>query len=538
MPRSPVTWEQTAAGWRNLPPAARTAILVAAALAVGASTFFLVDAPVAEGDYLFDGRQLAMAQRSAMQAAWAKHGLSGYEMEAGRVRVPAGEAPKYIAALAESDALPADYGAELQTLYSDLNPFLSTGARAETLRIAKQNFLAKIIGEMPDVEDAWVVVDSKATGGLRRDEKTTASATVRGRDGAPLAPARLTQIQRLVASAIAGLDPRNVAVIDLASPDSAGLAPSLSSGDDEYLSRLQGYQTYYRGLVREALTFVPGATAVVNVELDRRLHEVHERQTFDSPPPDAEDGTAAIWSNVGRVALATLDGPRSGEVSRDFDRPAGAPHYQERRRVEEAGLTPSRVSVAVAVPEDYFNGLWRYRLSAAGEPDRAPTPDERAALEASETEKIRRAVATVLPNVTTEEQARALVTVQPFARGEHERVGAEKSSSVAPAAPAAAMWPLDARLIGAVSAAVLVFLLASSLVRTAPTETPAEEAEEESVSAPKGEPLRGPHTPPRSTETEGVEDHLRRRVDEDPEAALGVLRDWLHRGDGRSRRGT
>ena len=64
-----------------------------------------------------------------MQSVWSNHGLTGYTIEAGRIRVPAGEAAKYLTVLADSEALPADFGAELETKYQNLNPFLSTSAQ-------------------------------------------------------------------------------------------------------------------------------------------------------------------------------------------------------------------------------------------------------------------------------------------------------------------------------------------------------------------------------------------------------------------------
>lgn len=122
---------QVAELFRSMTPAARiTSGLLLAVLVV--SLAYLFNHQISGGDsYLLGGQSFTSAEMSAMEAAFGKAGLSDYSVEGSRVKVPAGRKSVYLAALADSGALPANFGDFLNAAISKVGPF--------TTRCSKRN---------------------------------------------------------------------------------------------------------------------------------------------------------------------------------------------------------------------------------------------------------------------------------------------------------------------------------------------------------------------------------------------------------------
>ncbi len=239
---------------------------------------------------LFGGQQFSAEELARFQGVWAGAGLTNYLLRDGQVIVPQQEQAKYLAVLAEQDALPGDLGKDFLKLTTELSPFLTTSARQETLKIAKQNLLAQIIQQMSDIQRAWVILDAsevRRPGRLSRQLATTASVSVLSHAKRPLTGERIVQIQQLVAAAVAGLDPQGVAVVDLSAGSSppvrnSSIQPGPSRGGEPSQSTLSSSEDrsweldprgprpgqlrrFYQQRVREIVDYLPGVRVVVNV---------------------------------------------------------------------------------------------------------------------------------------------------------------------------------------------------------------------------------------------------------------------------------
>lgn len=393
---APAVW--THAATRLLPAAAVGAALCAALL-------YWAWQSGGQDEFLFGGRPIPPVDLAKMETVWARQGLTGHARQGDRVRVPRGQEARFLAALADSGTLPKDLHAEMLKLSTDINPFLSSAARSESMRLAKQNMLAKIIQEMEGIESAWVLLDSKRGAGLSSQETTTASVSVQGRDRAPLEGSRLQQIRRLVASAVAGLDPRQVTVTDLGAGGESVAENTPEEWDDPWLRKLASYRRWYRSLVKEALSSVPGAQATVYVDLDRG-----ETNRGYLNAPTSEDALA----RPGNVHLAAGGRLLSQRVDPFQASLAGGGHAPFEPSAAGSDWLPHRVTAMVRIPDRSILQAWRDRLPP-DERQRRPGPDaaEWERLVQTECDRVRATVAAVLP--PTSAGAPSEVVVQTFA---------------------------------------------------------------------------------------------------------------------------
>src|SRR5689334_12235133 len=98
---------------KSMTPAARVlAVLLLLVTAISLAWLFQGQV-VGTETYLMGGELFSPAQLRDMQAAFGKAGLEA-QIDGARVRVPRGQESKYMAALADAGALPAEFGHYMQ----------------------------------------------------------------------------------------------------------------------------------------------------------------------------------------------------------------------------------------------------------------------------------------------------------------------------------------------------------------------------------------------------------------------------------------
>src|SRR5437762_6443936 len=121
--------------FRSMTPGARiTAGLLLAVVVI--SVGYLFQHGVSGPDtYLFGGEPLADGTLTRVEAAIAKAGLSDYQREGGRIRVPSGQQAKYLAAVADAGALPPNFNTILENALDKGGPWESGEATRQRLKI-------------------------------------------------------------------------------------------------------------------------------------------------------------------------------------------------------------------------------------------------------------------------------------------------------------------------------------------------------------------------------------------------------------------
>ncbi len=390
--------------FKSLTPGGRIAASLLVVV-VAVSLVYLFQQQAAGPDsYLMGGELFSTAQLRDMQAAFGKAGLEA-QVDGARVKVPHGQESKYMAALAESGALPAEFGDYLKRAANN-NSFLAFRPQQEALlKVARQSELQNIINHLPGVEKSAVQIDEQVERGLNPKKIITASVNVVPKGNQPLDEQRVRAIRCTVASAVAGLKPEAVTVVDLGT---ARPFPGTSGGDAAAGTSVGDYADYKKRLeldwqekISGALHYIPGVVVRTNVELDREI--TNEETSIENDPKRTIHAgrQTALLQTTERGMPASLPGFDTDAVAQQparlnpgsddknaSDRSTAeqrSPAPTMQRHIVREGRTPKRVTVSVAVPHTYYEGIWRKQnATAAGESRTIPDPAELAMIQAAE----------------------------------------------------------------------------------------------------------------------------------------------------------
>ena len=457
----------------RLPLAITPAQIIALGLvaaSIGWAGWLLRDRPTSEEVELLAGMALPSSEMAIMEAAFDRAQLTDHRTDGGRVWVPRSRQSAYMRALVDAEALPREFGGSLRRALEKNSPWQSRAVQGELLRVATQEELSLVICSMPGIERAAVLYDTESHHSLEGGGPAkTASVNVRTQPDMELDPVRVQAIRVLVSASIAGLSPERVAVTDLRSgrvysgplESAEDRETAVLAGADPALARKIAHEHHLATKVRQSLAFLKGATVDVSVEfgaddseaapLAPRPEEMHVAHPADidatasGPVQKSADANAPAEIRL-RSAIIVASPPPS---------PAAAPSAPG--RAAAATDTPEAIHVSIAVPDSYFQTACRAAEERAGQPVLQPM-----AIEAQETERIRRHVQSMLPATRDPTRRRVMVTSFPVAsnssarRESAVRGTAVSRSSAAPAALATAERTAHAPLTAdAVVAAVV-----------------------------------------------------------------------------------
>jgi flagellar M-ring protein FliF len=519
-----------------------TAGLLLAVLVVSLAFLFNRQAGGAD-DYLMNGEAFSASELPAMQAAFAKAGLTDFEVVGGRIRIPSGKDAAYMGALADAGALPPSFNSYLEKALSSDSIFMSSEDKRTRLKVAKQNELALILRSMQGIENASVIYDVQKGTGLDRRETITATVSVKPLGNQPLAPSRVPAIRNLVAGAIAGLDPSGVTVADLNGRTYPGGEDGLSGYlEDPYYARKSMYEKRLEAKIGDTLSYVPGVVVQVSAVLDKELRHIEKELSYDSKTvvsysrerttSDRTEGTsgggqpglAAQGPSAGPAAVANTRTTSNNSEDIESETQNLVPTIE--RQVEKKTLTPERVNVTVVVPSDYYEQVWNERNPAAdgGEP---PTPQTQDLdkIKATVTQESLNAVEALLPPLPAGENPFPQVTVTTFQ-------SLTKSPLAAPS-PLVGVgdWLGENWSTLALCGLVLCgLMMLRSMVKSAPQAAPAAEppnlgiVAEDAENEGEGETRKLKR---RLSRGPSLKDELAELVREDPDAAASILRNWI-----------
>jgi flagellar M-ring protein FliF len=398
--------------FRSLTPGALiTAGLLLAVVVV--SMGYLFQHGVAGPDtYLFGGEPLADGTLTRVEAAIAKAGLSDYQREGGRIRVPSGQQAKYLAAVADAGALPPNFNTILENALDKGGPWESREATRERLKIARQQTLSEIVRAMYWVENAIVLYDEHESRGLRElspTTQTTASVSVKPIVGETLTAVRVKNIQKLVAHSV-NMKPNDVGVTNLGEGGPGGSDGEFGpdSIDNEYLKTKVTFESQKRESIMGALRDIPGVRVEVNADFNDTIEE-----TTHTAKPDPKTAAAKETSHDEITIQASADnGGRVGSTAQGPNRQGvteATPQQQnksdthtaetvnvvgiEDSRILKKGYTPKEVWATVTVPGAYVKNLWAARNPTATAP---PKPEDLTTVQADVVKNVENIVDTLL----------------------------------------------------------------------------------------------------------------------------------------------
>ena len=405
----------------SMSPGARvTAGLLLAVVVISLAYLFHSGVGSGGGTYLFGGATFTSSEQQAMEAAFAKAGLNGYEIEGGKIRVPRGQQNVYIAALGPGKALPHNFADLLEAAVNDSNPFRPRDTVASAIETAKMKELSIIIGKMNGIDDATVMFGSQTKPGMLHETTRTASITVKPRGSETLSPELADSIRSMVASAMA-IEPSNIAVTDRNTGRTDKIGPEEAGGGaaSAYSKAKLEQERQYQEKILKALDYVPGVNVACDVVLDpEQVHKETEVKYDPKTVPAEYTETTHSRTNDGSSSVGGPPGLQSQTANQKMSLSAGGggggkgAHEEDeestrhekansggtRIEKETAGLTPKEVKVSVQVPQSYFRKVWEEQnRPEPGQPAKVPAAGDLDQVQAQKVIDIRSCVANLLP---------------------------------------------------------------------------------------------------------------------------------------------
>lgn len=316
------------------------------------------------------------APADAQQKALAYLQNSGitHTSEGGRIMVPAEKQLTVIAMLAEAGRLPQDAVTTFSNVIQQQNWMNPKSLNDQIYNNALENTLAQCLRSFKGVESATVVIDAPARTGLGASvQKPTASVILVTRGGQSLDAATVNAIAATVASAKAGLDPKNVTISDGMRHYSVQTQADFTASS--YMEHVAKYEQYVRGKLSEHLHYIRGVSIAVNAQVDVRRTESRsrtikpkgagsetltskERTTTNNSKEASEGGAPGLQSNV----RMSIDGGGSGG-STTANEDGETEYATQFGMTEEAVVDPrgmaTKINAAIGVPRDYVAALWQ-----------------------------------------------------------------------------------------------------------------------------------------------------------------------------------
>jgi flagellar M-ring protein FliF len=532
--------------FRSMTPGARiTAGLLLAVVVVSVGYLFQTHS-AGPDEFLFGGAYLPDGQLNQIEAAIGQAGLSDYRREGNRMLVPRGQKAAYLAAVADAGALPPNFHTYLEDAIDQGGPWESSTATRMRLQIAKQGMLSDIIRHMDWVEDAVVLYDEQPPHGLKRTKLVTGSVNVKPILGEVLDTRRATMLQKLVAHAVVGMRPDDVAVTNLGDAGTPGSDGGFFPDDfktDYYQARVT-YEQYKKQSILNALRDIEGVRVEVSAELDDIAQETVQSITPEKQGTAVraltvnEKSTQGTTDGGGQVG-ATAQGPTRQGTSEQLARQTQSETTKDTEEVDNlvgreqsthlrAGFTPKEVWATVTIPRRYIETVWKQRNPDAKD---APTDDAMRIVQEDIVTKVENIVAPLLDRQNKGENQYKqvqVVVLDSIAAPEIEPPSMANTAM----AWAGRYWTTLAMIVVAMFSLLVLKSVVTATPQGGGADAPAitptltvqsEDVEPESA-ADDDQPQR---TRLKIKKGASLKDDLADMVKEDPDAAAAILRSWI-----------
>ena len=536
--------------FRSMSPGARIIAGLLLAIVVVSLGFLMTYQSTSPDEYLFGARPLTNEEVSRCTMAFGKAGLGNFDSEGNRIRVPKGQKHLYLAALADSGAMPRAPFEFDQKLSESGNFWVNKVQQQQAIKSATEQEISLVVRHMSGVEKAIVrYKESKENGFPRNIRRVTAAVSVWPQPGFQFADDHVDSIRHLVANWI-GTSPDQVEVVDMESGErKSNNSGSAASGSNLYHVAQKELEAHFAAKARKALAYVPDAKVVVNVDLDKIISEktisqiadpqksptVQSTETLETSstskrPTSGEPGAAANGAN----STATVN--RSTESGSDTRKETTITTKALSRKYIEsikAGLVPVHATVAVSIPKSYYRTAWQLENPPPdGQEPEPPTNVEMEQFTENFNNKIKTHVSYVLPYIPDDQSKVKPISVMAF----------ELADTPEPEGPpltaTAALWLSNNwSTLGMMGLGAFSLIMLRGMIRSLPSGgsdgaaggatsdspklgvvRPDDDDEEESS------PERMLH---RSMGGPNLRDELAEMVRDDPDAAAKVISSWI-----------
>jgi len=419
--------------FETMTPAARLTTGLLLAVLVVSFVYIFRQNVEGGGEYLFGARTLSEPEIARMEGAFAEAGLDKGRREGYRIRVPAGQASKYMSALVSGDAMPETSATAYEKMFNARSLLESRPVTEWRERIATQQSLERVIRNLSGIESATVQIQVRDKGGFPRSKLRTAVATVKA-DGTKHLDRDLINTIRDIVAGTTGTEREHVTVADSnATLSYRGSGPNGMSlaDEDPYAARVRMYENHTKQSIERILTTYPGVLVEVRAELGKDFVNRVDSYTYEQQPVTVKQSnstktdTSSNTSNGGRPGTASnglgntaqqvgVVASNDNQFEETFEETESVPSVKK-TTIHQYGFAPKRVTASIRIPRSLFRTIWMVENPpAAGEEPVEPDKNQLANIELRETQAIKDMVNALLPPPPPGDDPFPLVTVIPY----------------------------------------------------------------------------------------------------------------------------
>ncbi len=341
------------------------------------------------------------------QDIYAQLHAAGFDVQSkgGKVLIPPSERTAALATLGQNGALPSDSTLLFNNLIGVQDWRNSAAKDRQQYMFALQNELGQVISQFKDIDKAKVIIHAPESPGLGRASRApTASISIATQSGTPLSQATVDAAARLVAGARAGLEVKNVSVVDATTGRPRKPTDEGDLASSSYLEHQSLVERETREKLESLLSYIPGVMVAVTAQVDitkvnsqiqkhlpkneGTLSMPKRSETSSSTQSDASRGAEpGVRSNatldINQGAGGTGSKFEQEETTEEFENAVGTEVTQ---RVDPRGM-PTSLVASVNVPEGYVEQLIRREKGEDESAEPTPIPYDELTTRFAEIEK-------------------------------------------------------------------------------------------------------------------------------------------------------
>jgi flagellar biosynthesis/type III secretory pathway M-ring protein FliF/YscJ len=322
-------------------------------------------------------RDFSYGELDAAETALKTNGIP-YEIHGTTVFVRAADRHNVLRLLHAANALPEGSLFDMAAAVAEQNPFQAPEQREYAQNYAMGNELAKIIATAAFVKEARVLINPRTKRRLGgATDIPTASVALNLEPGHEINDAMVDGFAKLVAGAVAGLKPQNVAVTDVRT----GRSYNVPAPDDmlsfDALGMEQKREDHLRSKILATLADVPGVRVAVRVELDT-TKRVTQKLKHDAPQPRTESNQSSETSGGGRASepgvqanlgqAVAEDGGGQSNTTEESKTENFEPKLSQTETIEQLPFAVKKVTAAVGIPRSFISNVFKLRFPEKAEP--------------------------------------------------------------------------------------------------------------------------------------------------------------------------
>lgn len=212
---------------------------------------------------LLGNHDFTQSEITRLSQRFATAGLDRWELQGKQILIPKEQRIEYLTAV--------EGQIESHGLNSDVDTVLQSGSILDTptlremrLRNAREKDLARIITQIPGIEEAQINIDDHQQRGLSGRKEMTALAAIKANPQSHVTLETSEAIREVIAARFAGLERNNVVVIDLNTGHTFGSSDSNYNASNLDIA-LRNYERWWRGRIANLLIDIPNTRIEVGL---------------------------------------------------------------------------------------------------------------------------------------------------------------------------------------------------------------------------------------------------------------------------------